>query len=1304
LFVNQDLEVNIVNTTNNRYPQSQQTPLSAGGETIIEKEAREQGAGSRGDSSDGDSTPPSLEPLVRSGGLRPMFSFASQPDVGVISPRSLPPTKSLFVDRPDYIESRHWNEWLASAIDPEIIVLNLVSLLNNLVFDYLLYSPKISRRNDGRLRDHDLRKYQHIEHGGWWCSGINPLDNYMEMIWGCFKPDQPRRASQKIHKFIKYEHPYREETRAFFLKVPNHIWVKISNRCGIPITEEDLQHPGGFWHWVWQHNVPMTIVEGVKKAACLLTAGYAAIAIPGVNAGYRTPKDEYGNSIGKPFLIPDLKHFATDSRQVNICFDQDNKPETVQRVRTAISRMGRLLTAEGCSLRVIDLPFGAEKGVDDFIVAKGKEAFDALYNSAVELQLWEIKLLTLLTYPPSIALNQRFLGHLLVPEGEKLIILKAPKGSGKTQWLSQEVAKAHDQGRRVLIITHRIQLGEALCNRFGVNYVTEVHTNETGTLLGYGVCVDSLHQDSQARFNPNDWANDVIIIDECDQVFWHLLNSGTEVQKRRVSVLKNLKQLVQNVLSSEHGKIYLSSADVSDTDVKYILSLAGEYRVNPFVIVNNYRHVAGDCYNYPGNSPKNLIVALDKALANLACGIAAGGHHLLFCSGQKAKSKWGTQALEERFRQKFPHLRILRIDSESVADPSHPAFGCIAHLNEILTEYDLVIASSSIETGVSIDIRGHFDGVWGIFQGVQPANSVLQMLARLRETVDRHIWVREWGIGLVGNGSTSIGSLLRSQHVATQVNIALLSAADNADLSYVDQNFQPESLQTWAKRASVINVEMQRYRESVLAGLVEDGYCIFNIGDGFDEDETKAVVESVQAASEQLHTAECEATANSDELSPTELKKLQDKRAKTKTERHQQRKAELSHRYEVEVTPDLVSKDDDGWYPQLRMHYYLTLGREFLTTRDVKRAASQLEAGENSLWKPDFNKGQLLPAVLLLENLNLLQFLTPDVQLRGSDEKMMEFKALALKHRQVIKNYLDVSISLKLTPIAIAQKLLDKIDLKLEYIGRLGSRDNRECVYQFIRVDDGRDFIFRQWFNRDELFSRESVSVTNNKGITTPVIDMTEKLIPKNTDLVSVTNNIDITTPVIDTTEKLIPKNTDLVSGTNNIDITTPVIDTTEKLIPKNSDLVSGTNNIDITTPVIDTTEKLIPKNSDLVSAHKEGGILPIWADGQRSGAEGKELIQSLPISPAQALPCTSAPEPPPTDRTTLLHCVEMLRVGIKQGVDAIKGILKGWVGDLRWETVLELEAIAASELRLVEDQVPEFYALLNEDVLPIEG
>ncbi|WP_338421258.1 plasmid replication protein, CyRepA1 family, partial [Nostoc parmelioides] len=470
--------------------------------------------------------------------------------------------------------------------------------------------------------------------------------------------------------------------------------------------------------------------------------------------------------------------------------------------------------------------------------------------------------------------------------------------------------------------------------------------------------------------------------------------------------------------------------------------------------------------------------------------LISGGRMSICCSAQKAKSKWGTQALEQRFKQKFPHLRILRIDSHSVLDPKHHAFECIAHLNEILTQYDLVIASPSLETGVSIDIRGHFDSVWGIFQGVQPVDSVRQMLARLRETVDRHIWVSRYGMGTVGNGSTSMGGLLRSQDIATQANIALLSASDNDDYSFIDQNFQPESLQTWGKRGAVINVEMRRYQEFVLKGLAADGYTIID-ADDFDPDETKEVVNEVKAASKELYSGECLGISQAEEVSDAELKKLQEKRVKTKEERHQQRKAELSRRYEVEVTPDLVEKDDDGWYPQLRLHYYLTLGREFLTKRDSRRAKAQAEVGENAIWKPDFNKGQMLSSVLLLEKLNLLEFLKTGVRLRGSDAEMQQLKRVALENRYLIKTCLNVTISEKLTPIAIAQKLLGKIDLRLSYVGRLGSRSHRESVYKFVASDDGRDVIFKRWFGRDEQSNCESVSVTKNIDITTPVVDTT---------------------------------------------------------------------------------------------------------------------------------------------------------------------------------------------------------------------
>jgi hypothetical protein len=292
----------------------------------------------------------------------------------------------------------------------------------------------------------------------------------------------------------------------------------------------------------------------------------------------------------------------------------------------------------------------------------------------------------------------------------------------------------------------------------------------------------------------------------------------------------------------------------------------------------------------------------------------------------------------------------------------------------------------------------------------------------------------------------------------------LLSQADNAGYS-IDENFQPESLQNWAKRACVINAQMRCYREFVLQGLVEDGYRIIDAED-VGEEESQQVFEEVKAASQELYVEECRAIASSDTISDTEFKKLQDKKAKTKIERYQERKALLKERYGVEVTPGLVEKDDRGWYPQLRLHYFLTMGREQLFERDAKRAKLQIEAGENAIWKPDFNRGQLLPVILLLESLNVGYFLQPGVMFRGSDVKLQQLKALAVQHRHIIWNYLGVSVSERMSEVAIAQIILNKLGLSLTYVGRFGARGERERVYQFVKPEDGRDVVYQRWQNR----------------------------------------------------------------------------------------------------------------------------------------------------------------------------------------------------------------------------------------------
>ncbi|MFM7790693.1 MAG: DUF3854 domain-containing protein, partial [Microcystis panniformis] len=108
-----------------------------------------------------------------------------------------------------------------------------------------------------------------------------------------------------------------------------------------------------FWAWVLENpSIALLITEGAKKAGALLTAGYAAIALPGIYSGFRQDK-AWGNAIGLPYLIPQLEAFCQSGREIVFAFDQDTKPKTIRNVRTAIERTGKLLGYRGCKVSVV---------------------------------------------------------------------------------------------------------------------------------------------------------------------------------------------------------------------------------------------------------------------------------------------------------------------------------------------------------------------------------------------------------------------------------------------------------------------------------------------------------------------------------------------------------------------------------------------------------------------------------------------------------------------------------------------------------------------------------------------------------------------------------------------------------------------------------------------------------------------------------------------------------------------------------------------------------------------------------------
>ncbi len=307
---------------------------------------------------------------------------------------------------PHFIELNHWQEFENSAIHPDIAAKNFSSLQfsyaggEHEAWERLMVSEKLNRTNTGRLTQGLISAYSHLDAGGWWCdAGVDPRtfadltpgDKPVSKRWGCYKPNMPRpkkdESGQVIEgKFIKYEHPPKVDLSIFLLDVPKDIAERIYTKSGVNPSDSDRQ--SGFWYCVWKYNIPVTITEGAKKAASLLSQGYAAIGLPGISAGYRSPKDEFGNKIGKSYLHEELAVFATPKREISFCFDYETKPKTLRNVEIATSQTGRLLERQGAKVRVVNLP-GPDKGVDDFIMAQGPLAYEKVSHSAMTLRDWQ---------------------------------------------------------------------------------------------------------------------------------------------------------------------------------------------------------------------------------------------------------------------------------------------------------------------------------------------------------------------------------------------------------------------------------------------------------------------------------------------------------------------------------------------------------------------------------------------------------------------------------------------------------------------------------------------------------------------------------------------------------------------------------------------------------------------------------------------------------------------------------------------------------------------------------------------------
>ncbi|MFS0519513.1 plasmid replication protein, CyRepA1 family [Nostoc sp. UIC 10607] len=1211
---------------------------------------------------------------------------------------------------PNNLTAAEYHELLAgSAIHPALIKHNFFHVEGESVYDFLFISDKIPRKNAGRVTDGYLKLYQHLLLGGTWIQSLDPFKNWQPMEWGRIKPNFPRIDWEK-GKPVKYESPPKTANRVTYFDVPNCIlnlvarrynvsdiaqvlfakrgkklklksrknaasrnaallpsllqlgqyqailtqiaqlsyrvalcikgilnplmfwsWVGQHKELNIGSQQKNLQI--SFWEWVKQHpEIPVILCEGEKKAACLLSLGFVAIALPGIWNG-RVGKQDFDER-----LHPDLVPMAQAGRKFIILFDYETSSKTRWSVFQATVRTAKAIESAGSECEVALLP-GPEKGVDDFVVGRGENA-DALLTAIIDdaksladyQRSYRAKKWGLSKYKPDVTINIKYLSEALcIPELEEkclrvpelydlekeqlftpsikghppnkestdsggvdsskskksptfnfpksgLVVLWSDMGTGKTElmrwWRDQ------NPDARFLNNGHRVNLLKNLAERLKTAMYSDLGYTGLAQAQALSITIDSLH-----KLNTQSLTYGCIFIDEACQYLTHLLHSNT-CKQHRAAILEVLEYIVYNA-----PLVVIADAHMDDLTVDFFLAMRPKGEV-PYIIKNEWRNGSRTIYWYEGDNSSALVAQISAALMQ--------GDKVMVASDSKRFIK----KLDKSFTIKYEESnsekshtqkkwRIWSVHSDNSGSDENVAF--IKDITNAVKNFDALFTSPSLGTGVDIS-EYHFDLVFGVFHGVsQTATECAQQLYRYRPKVPFHIWVAPRPpFGYKDTNATKIKERLLQTNEMTAF---LLRIDRETGKRGAEKDW---ALEAYCQIMANRHYSLNNLRDDLRSLLTEMGNTFIYVGSDSDPQS----LESLKAAAQALDSAHNSAVAKAKNITLSEYRARQSKDYLDPNEIFECEKFRISDSYGIEVTESLVEMDKGGRLIRAIAGLEAILAPPEESFTDPKTGQSyptpptivtQKDRTERDNLPLCIDWGNYSARWLARFNLGLHQILKRLVageEFTASDSTLLKMRDIAIHCAAHVKAILGFTIPSDCKPIWLLATMVEQLGLKLTF-RKQGKRGQQVKLFSL----DKEQLEFAMHVIAHRETKRNQKENRTYYAAETPAV----------------------------------------YSANPN---------------------------------------------------HQPVSIPPLDAIGN-SHCQGEDTTEF---------------ESPPTDRTTLLHCVEMLRSGIKQGVDAIKGILKRWVEDLRWETVLELETVAANELRLVESQVPEFYEWLSEEVLPMEG
>jgi len=714
---------------------------------------------------------------------------------------------------------------IKSGIDPEIYRLCFEPASGRPVYD-LLYRDTDPTTNSSSGSAQAKRNYTKCEKAIGWISTNGRFRQLAgEPLAFNIKKEKSKGFGKKSTEKLeprRYHQPQGKPLEIFFPPVTVAIWELVAAKAGLSMPKFPLigldGEALGFWNWVLESGCPIIITEGEKKAAALISRGYAAIGLPGIHTGYRVT--ERGDWVTKPDgtqyqkatareLHEALQPFDTAGREITIIFDYrvgdySNSPEF-----KAASTLSKLL--KSAITKIAKLP-GPDKGVDDFCVAGGD--IDAVIAEASQhtSEDWQLKKwLRLRGFSPDIKINSQYF-DAPAPQSGTTTAVQSGLGTGKTYWAGAKIAS--DARGLQINLGYRNSLLLQQCEKWGSYHFDEhngwQHIKDPDARLS--LCVDSLLKLPIEMFENalQHVRGATIILDESVSVIKHLLQSRTLLGKR-VEILEQLE-----IICKLADRVVLMDGNQSDIVVDYIAQISRK----PSVKIQN---------TFTGNTPPIFFVeAGKKAKKWLSAEILKSP-----CPAIATDSLKDAEAFARELEQTHGSGILLSSKTASRADIKEFLKNPDAYIKKHKPGW--IIFSPTAESGLDISSRievsslGYFSDVFCWFIGVVGVDEAVQMSRRVRHPERIIVLCSERGLAKSSTGGFFEAEIIKALAEFGDTEARLL-IEDESQLQKVREDLVAQIITPhtilWAKLQAKAELERTHLQKYLLTAFELASYSV----------------------------------------------------------------------------------------------------------------------------------------------------------------------------------------------------------------------------------------------------------------------------------------------------------------------------------------------------------------------------------------------------------------------------------------------------------------------------------------------